>query len=102
MLNILCTLETTNFKPLDTVLHNVLTFIYFLAHLLGTGIVKVLQSILPRVLFPGSIADALGFVIVLTLFVFLVSLSKRLAWIVISICWILLLIRILMVIFRLG
>jgi hypothetical protein len=93
-MNVLLVPETTVLKPLNEILHSVLTFIYFLA----------VQSIIPGIVFPSSIVDPLGFLVILTLFMLLVGveLGKKIAWIIICAGWILLLIRILMVIFKLG
>ncbi len=94
--------ETTTMKPLNVILDKILTFIYFLAHQIGLGIVKVLQPLFPHTTLPASIIDPLGFLIVLTLFVLLVGIAKKVAWIIIVLGWILLFIRILMIIFKLG
>ena len=94
--------ETPNLKPLNEVLHKILTFIYFLAHQIGVGIIKLLQPLFPRNIFPDSLVDPLGFLIILTLFMFLVGIAKKIAWIIVCAAWILLLIRILMIIFKLG
>jgi len=101
-MNTLFAQATTNSKPLNVILHNILTFIHFLAHQIGTGIIKVFQLIFPRSVFPDSVIDALGYLIILTLFVFLVSVSRKAAWIIVFAGWILLFIRILMIIFKLG
>lgn len=101
-MNSLFVQETTNFKPLNVILHKILTFIYFLAHEIGLGIIKLVQPIFPRTIFPDSIIDPLGFLIILTLFMFLVSVAKKIAWIIVCAGWILLFIRILMIIFKLG
>jgi hypothetical protein len=94
--------EATNLKPLNVILHDILTFIYFLAHQIGLVIIKIVQPIFPRNAFPDSIIDPLGFLIILTLFMFLVSVAKKFAWIIVGAGWILLFIRILMIIFNLG
>lgn len=94
--------ETTSLKPLDGILHKILTFIYFLAHQIGSGIIKVVQPLFPRITFPESLVDPLGFLIILTLFMFLVGVAKKIAWIIVCAAWILLFIRILMIIFKLG
>ena len=101
-MNILFMQETPNLKPLNEVLHKILTFIYFLAHQIGVGIIKLLQPLFPRNIFPDSLVDPLGFLIILTLFMFLVGIAKKIAWIIVCAAWILLLIRILMIIFKLG
>jgi hypothetical protein len=94
--------ETTSLNPLSTILHKILTFIYFIAHQLGLGIIKVIHPIFPRGSFPDSLIDPLGFLIILTLFVFLVGVAKKVAWAIICVAWILLFIRILMIIFKVG
>jgi len=103
-MNTLFALEATGMKPLNEILHSILTFIYFLAHQIGLGIVKVVHSIIPGIDFPSTIVDPLGFLVILTLFMVLVSveLGKKIAWIIIAAGWILLLIRILMIIFKIG
>ncbi len=103
-MNSLFVLETTNLKPLNVILHNILTFIYFLAHQIGLGIIKGVQSIFSGIIFPDSIIDPLGFLVILTLFMFLVGvdIARKIVWIVVCAAWILLFIRILMIIFKLG
>ena len=102
MLNSRLIQETTNADSLSTVLHKILTFIYFLAHQAGLGIIKLIQYIVPSAKFPESVIDALGYLAILTLFMFLVSVSKKIAWVIVGVAWIFLLIRILIVIFKLG
>ena len=97
-------METANFKPLNEILHNILTFIYYLAHQVGLGIFKVFRAIFASTVFPASIIDPLGFLAILTLFIFLVSMSalKKIVWIVVCAAWILLLIRIFMIVLKIG
>ena len=101
-MNILFVQEATNFKPLNEILHKILTFIYFLAHQIGLVIIKVVQPIFPRGVFPDSLVDPLGFLIILTIFMFLVGVAKKIAWIIVCIGWILLFIRIIMIVFKIG
>jgi hypothetical protein len=103
-MNILFVQDATNFKPLNEILHNIFTFIYFLAHQIGLGIIKVVQSLFPRIVFPNSISDPLGFLVILTIFMFLVGvdLTKKIIWIVVCVGWILIFVRILMIILKLG
>ncbi len=102
MMNSLLIQETTNPNSLSDILHKILTFIYFLAHQAGLGIIKLIQAIVPSATFPESVIDALGLLIILTLFMFLVSVAKKIAWVIVCVGWILLLIRILIIIFKLG
>ena len=93
---------TADSRPLNEILHKILTFIYFLAHQIGLAIIKVAQPIFPGGVFPDSLVDPLGFLIILTLFVVLAGVAKKIAWIIIGLGWILLLIRILMIVFKIG
>lgn len=103
-MNTLFVLETTNFKPLNAILHNIFTFIYFIAHQTGLWIIKVIQSIVPSASFLDTLVDPLGFLVILTVFMLLVGMevARKIVWIVVFAAWILLFIRILMIIFKLG
>ena len=101
-MNISLIQDTVAAKPLNSMVHNILTFLYFLPHQLGLWIVKILQQLFPRIVFSESLVDPLGFLIVLTLFVLLARVAQRVAWAIVAVGWILLLVRILMVIFKLG
>jgi len=102
MMSSLLIQEATDPNSLSAVLHKILTFIYFIAHQAGLGIIKLIQTLVPSAKFPESVIDALGLLIVLTLFMFLVSVAKKVAWVIVCLGWILLLIRILIIIFKLG
>jgi hypothetical protein len=95
-------LQETTTKTVNVILHDVLTFIYYIAHQIGVGIIKVIQSIFPSVVFPGNLIDPLGFLVILTVFMIIVTVAKKVAWIIIGAGWILLFIRILMIIFKIG
>ena len=101
-MNILLLQETVTAKPLDSLLHNLLTFLYFLPHQIGLLIVGVLRPLFPQVGFADSLVDPLGFLVVLTLFVLLARVARRAAWIIVGLGWILLLVRILMIVFKIG
>lgn len=101
-MNTLFAQGTAEMKPLNEILHKILTFIYFLAHQIGLGIIKVMQPIFPRGGFPENLVDPLGFLIILTLFMLLVGVAKKIAWIIVCLGWILFFMRILMIIFKLG
>jgi len=102
MVNTLLIQETTNPNSVMAVVHKVLTFIYFLGHQAGLGIIKLIQYIAPDAKFPENVIDALGLLVIVTVFMFLVSVAKKVAWVIVGVGWILLLIRILIVIFKLG
>ena len=101
-MNSLLIQEATNPNSLSALLHKILTFLYFIAHQAGLLIIRLIQYIVPRAKFPESVIDALGLLIILTLFMFLVTIAKKIAWVIVCIGWVLLLIRILIIMFNLG
>ena len=84
------------------VFNEILTFIYGIAHLIGSGIANVLLFVFPDVEIPLNIIDAIGFLSVLTIFLILVQAAKKVAWIIVIIGWILILVRIIMAILGLS
>ena len=102
MLNSLLIQETPDQSSLSAILHKVLTFIYFIAHQVGLWIIKLIQYLVPDAKFAENVIDALGFLVILTLFMFLVGAAKKIAWVIVCVGWILLLIRILIIVFKLG
>ncbi|OGD21232.1 MAG: hypothetical protein A2W03_10695 [Candidatus Aminicenantes bacterium RBG_16_63_16] len=102
MLNSLLIQETPDPGSLSAILHKVLTFIYFIAHQLGLWIIKLIQYLVPDAQFAENVIDALGFLVILTLFMFLVGVAKKIAWVIVCVGWVLLLIRILIIVFKLG
>jgi len=86
--------------PWKTILSQVLTFLYSLAHYVGLLIVYLLGIILPTVKVPGDLADPIGFLVLLTAFVILAQVAKKVAWIVVIVGWALIVIRIILVIFE--
>jgi hypothetical protein len=83
------------------ILTKIFAFIYSIAHYLGIWIVNLLNYILGL---KGeksieALADPIGFLSILTLFLILFSATKRVAWIIVIVGWILIGIRILLIIF---
>jgi hypothetical protein len=79
-------------------LNAVFTFIYSIAHVIGVGMVRLFGTIFPAAHFPKDLVDPLGFLAVLTIFAILLSLFKKIAWIILALGWILILVRIVMLI----
>ncbi|MDR7482140.1 MAG: hypothetical protein QN183_14305 [Armatimonadota bacterium] len=75
----------------------VLQFIYVLAHALGQAIVRGIQTIVPQTPVPSDLVDPIGFLAVLTLFVLLAGVARRIAWIVLVVGWFLIALRIALV-----
>lgn len=89
-------------KASKDLLTQLFAFIYSLAHYIGLGIVKLIQYILPMLKELETLADPIGFLTILTLFIVIVSIAKKIAWIIVIVGWILIIIRILLMILGVG
>ncbi len=79
----------------ETILENLLTFIYTLGHWLGEKLVELIQYVSGLKL-GQEIVDAIGMLVILTIFLAIAEVAKKAIWIVIAIGWVLIIIRILM------
>jgi hypothetical protein len=77
-------------------------FVYSAAHYLGVGIVAVVQRILPSAQNLAVLADPIGFLGILTIFVVLVSVARKVAIVVLIAGWALILVRIVLMAFKVG
>ena len=76
-----------------------LTFIYGIGHLIGEGIVRLLTTILPEeVSIPAELIDPIGLLAILTIFLAVAMVAKKLAWIVVSVGWALIIVRLILII----
>ena len=80
--------------PWKEILSGVLTFLYSIAHYVGMLVVYLLGQGLPTAKVPGDLVDPIGYLALLTAFIILVQVAKKIAWIVIVIGWALILVRI--------
>ncbi|MBM4162464.1 MAG: hypothetical protein FJ217_15355 [Ignavibacteria bacterium] len=85
--------------PWKEILAQVLAFVYSLAHYVGLLAVYLLGLILPNVKVAGDLVDPIGYLAVLTAFLILIQVAKKVAWIVVIVGWALILVRILLVAF---
>jgi len=79
----------------ENLLENLLTFIYTLGHWLGEKIVELIQYI-SGIKLGQEIVDAIGMLVILTIFLGIAEVAKKAIWIVVAIGWVLIIIRILM------
>jgi hypothetical protein len=77
-------------------------FLSTIARYVGTGIVKLVQYILPSVKNLDTLAEPIGFLALLTIFVILASAARKIALIIVLAGWVLILIRILLMAFHVG
>lgn len=79
----------------ETLLENVLSFIYTIGHWIGEKIVELIQFISGTVV-PTTIVDAIGMLVILTIFLAIAEVARKAIWVVVVIGWVFILIRILM------
>jgi hypothetical protein len=80
------------------ILDQILAFIYSLGHLIGEGIVRLVTAILPSLEFPTDLVDPIGLLAILTIFLAVATIAKKLVWIVVIAGWVLILVRLILVI----
>jgi len=78
----------------ETLLPDILTFIYTIGHWIGEKIVGLIQYI-SGVSIPVSLVDAIGMLVVLTIFLAITEVAKKAIWIIVAVGWVLIIIRIL-------
>ncbi|MCZ7362027.1 MAG: hypothetical protein O8C58_01600 [Candidatus Methanoperedens sp.] len=79
----------------ETLLENVLSFIYTIGHWIGAKIVELIQYI-SGIIIPPTIVDAIGMLVILTIFLGIAEIAKKAIWIVVAIGWVFIIIRLLM------
>ncbi len=80
--------------PWKEILSAILTFLYSIAHYVGMLVVYLLGQVLPTARVPADLVDPIGYLALLTAFLILVQVAKKLAWIVVLVGWALILVRI--------
>jgi hypothetical protein len=80
----------------ENILENILTFIYTLGHWLGEKIVELLQFI-SGIKLGQEMVDAIGMLVILTIFLAIAEVAKKAIWVVVAIGWVLIIVRILMI-----
>ncbi len=77
-------------------------FLSTTARYVGQGIIRLVQYILPSVKDLSALAEPVGFLALLTVFVILTSAARKVALIILLFGWALILIRLLLMAFRIG
>lgn len=92
--------ETVTVSAAREIIDQLLAFIYSLGHLIGEGIVRLLNTILPSMTVPSELVDPIGLLAILTIFLAVATIAKKLVWIVVIAGWVLILIRLIIVIIQ--
>lgn len=83
----------------EDILTTVMAFIYTIGHWLGEMIVGFIQSI-SGVAIPQTIVDAIGLLVILTIFLALADVAKKAIWIIVAVGWVLIVLRIAILMIR--
>ena len=67
----------------ETLLEDVLSFIYTIGHWIGEKIVELIQFI-SGIILPQSLVDAIGMLVILTIFLAIAEVAKKAIWIVVA------------------
>ena len=84
----------------DEVLAKILQFIHTISSWIGGLIATVIHSILPSVTIPDDLIQAIGLMAILTIFLLIMQIAKKLTWIVVVVGWLLIVARIVMIIIK--
>ena len=77
----------------EDILTTVMAFIYTLGNWLGEMIVGLIQSI-SGITIPPTIVDAIGLLVILTIFLAIAEVAKKAIWIIVAVGWVLIILRI--------
>jgi hypothetical protein len=84
------------------VLTQIFGFLSTFARFIGQVIVDLVHYILPSVTTLNALAEPIGYLALLTLFVILVSAARRVALVILVAGWFLIFVRLLLMAFRVG
>ncbi len=76
------------------ILTQIMAFAYSIAHYLGIGIVALVQKILPMAKELSTLADPIGYLAILSIFVIITAITKRVAIVILLVGWGLIIVRI--------
>ena len=85
--------------PWKEILSGILTYLYSIAHYVGMFVVYLLGRVLPAARVPADLVDPIGYLALLTAFLILVQVAKKVAWILVVVAWVLIMVRIAMGLF---
>jgi hypothetical protein len=83
-------------------LTQIFAFLSTFARFIGQAVVGLVQYILPSVKTLDTLAEPIGYLALLTLFVILVSAARKVAIIILIAGWALIFVRLLLMAFRIG
>jgi len=101
-LRVLAAAQSTTLPPskesAQEIVNQLLAFIYSIGHLIGQGFIRLITTILPSAPVPTELVDPIGLLSILTIFLVVAQVARKLTWIVVIIGWALILVRLIIVI----
>lgn len=79
-------------------LNTALAFFYLVAHQFGLWIVRAIQFVIPGARFSESLINSMGFLAIITIFMIIASVARKVAWILVIIAWALVLLKVILLI----
>ncbi|VVB91360.1 Uncharacterised protein [uncultured archaeon] len=83
----------------EDILTPVMAFIYTIGHGIGGIIAGFIQSF-SGVAIPQTIVDAIGLLVILTIFLGIAEVAKKAIWIIVAVGWVLIILRIAILMIR--
>ena len=80
------------------ILTQIMAFAHSIAHYLGIGIVALVQKILPMAKQLSTLADPIGYLAILSIFVIITVITKRVAIVILLVGWVLIIVRIVLMV----
>jgi hypothetical protein len=84
------------------ILTQIFGFLYSAARYVGIGIIEAIKYILPSIKNLDALAEPIGFMALLTIFVILTATVRKIALIVLIAGWALIFVRLMLMAFRIG
>jgi hypothetical protein len=83
-------------------LTQILGFLSTIARYIGLGVIALVGKILPSAPGLATLAEPIGYLALLTIFVILTAAARKVALIIVLVGWALILIRVLLMVFHVG
>ena len=84
----------------EDVLTKVLQFLHTIAAWIGELIAALIHSIVPSVTIPNDLVEAIGLMAMLTVFLIIVQIAKKITWIIVVVGWVLIMTRIVLLMIK--
>lgn len=84
----------------EDVLTKILQFLHTIATWIGELIVSLMHSLVPSVTMPNDLVEAIGLMAILTVFLIVVQIAKKITWIIVVVGWFLIMTRIVLLMIK--